>query len=237
MVAEVFPALPDSDEAMTIAIVNDDPEEANLAQMEIVEAGYQPLLIGGSYQRVDDLATIIARDAQGAFCDHRLSYHGFANFNGASLVASLYDLKIPSVLVTQFTMDIDNSIRLWRRKIPALLKRTETNPSSIKQGIQACRTELRGVIASSRKAYPSLIRVEAIRKIDHEKTVDVIVLNWDPHQAVSFPLKLVPEELRSKIVRDARLFADVNIGATNGSELFFENIMLAPDPDPNDGLA
>lgn len=92
-----------------IAIVDDDKELAETTAWDVEDAGYKPLLFfEGDFKNVNELASRIISEAQGAVCDHRLMNSGLANFYGAELVATLYDLKIPSLLITQY-IDIDAS--------------------------------------------------------------------------------------------------------------------------------
>lgn len=226
-------------EGTRVAIVDDDADEAEMAVMEVVEAGFEPFVIskGRHYDAVDELAAVIQEHAQAAICDHRLRPRGLANFDGAQLAAKLFDLKIPNLLITQFLMDAGVSIRQYRAKIPVLLSRAEVNSSSIKQGLQRCVSEMKGEVISERKPHQSLVRVEEVREEAGEAVVDAVVLNWNPHQAVRFPRVLVPEHLHPALGPDVWLLAMVNVGADKPEDLFFKDMSLAPEPDPDDGLA
>ncbi|HEY9862999.1 MAG TPA: hypothetical protein V6D21_02350 [Candidatus Obscuribacterales bacterium] len=230
----VLQALPDK----TIAIVDDDPELAEITGWDIEEAGYKPFLLDNRhFHNVNELVSLIRENAQGAVCDHRLSNSGFANFYGAELVAALYDLRFPSVLITQYTkIDTSFSIRKWRHKIPILLSREDANASSIAKGIEDCTLELSGKIPSTRKSYRTIVRVTSIDEESHESVVDAFVPGWNPHEAVRFPASLVPENLRDALQPNVRLFAHVNIGAEKPDDLYFEKFELAPEPEENDGL-
>ncbi|MCO5799696.1 MAG: hypothetical protein HEQ31_24115 [Dolichospermum sp. OL03] len=222
-----------------IAIVDDDPGLAEETSWDIEAAGYKPffLLHNKHFHNVNELVSLIRENTQGAVCDHRLSNSGFANFYGAELVAALYDLKFPSLLITQYTeMDTSFSIRKWRHKIPVLLSRGEANASSIAKGIEDCTLELSGKIPSTRKSYRTIVRVTSIDEESHEPVVDAFVPGWNPHKAVRFPASLVPENLRDALQPNVRLFAHVNIGAEKSDDLYFEKFELAPEPDENDGL-
>lgn len=223
-----------------IAVVDDDKELAEATAWDIEEAGYEPfLLFEGCFTDVNKLASHIKKNTEGAVCDHRLSNSGLANFYGAELVAALYDRKLPSLLITQYTeMDTSLSIRKWRRKIPVLLSREQANASSIAKGIEISRSELNGNILSSRKPYRTIVRITNIDEESHEPVVDAFVPGWNPHKAVRFPASLVPEQLQYILSKpNVRLFAHVNIGAEKSDDLYFERFELAPEPDENDGLA
>jgi hypothetical protein len=223
-----------------IAIVDDDKGLAEATAWDIQEAGYEPFfLVEGYFTDVNELASRIAENAQGAVCDHRLSNSGLANFSGAELVAALYDRKLPSLLISQYIeMDTSLSIRRWRRKIPVLLSRDEADASSISKGIEDCRLELRGDIPSTRRPHRTIVRITNIDKASNERVVDAFVPGWNPHKAIRFPASLIPEEIRDDALKPGvRLFAHVNIGADKSDDLYFDKFELAPEPDDDDGLA
>jgi hypothetical protein len=224
-----------------IAIVDDDKSLAQTTAWDVEEAGYKPFLLKNEhFHNVNELVSVIREQAQGAVCDHRLSNSGFANFYGSQLVAALYDLKIPSVLITQYTeMDTSFSIRKWRHKIPVLLSREETNAVNIAEGIAICQSELCGKIPSTRKSRRTIVRITNIDEEAHESVVDAFVPSWNPHRAVRFPASLIPENLRDLLKPNItiRLFAHVNTSAEKSDDLYFEKFELAPEPDEDDGLA
>ncbi|MBW4576087.1 MAG: hypothetical protein KME08_12470 [Aphanothece sp. CMT-3BRIN-NPC111] len=221
-----------------IAIVDDEENLAEATSWEVEEAGFKPwVIVENSFIQVEDLASYIAKNAQYAVCDHRLSPYGLANFYGSELVAILYDFKIPSILITQYTdMDIDVSIRKHRRKIPIILDRENVNSLSLKTGIEDCILEINGRISRQRKPYRTLVRVEGISEEAGEKVIDAIIPGWNPRRAVRFPASIIPEALHSKLATDVRLVAHVNIGANSSEDLYFDKFELAPEPDDIYGL-
>lgn len=221
-----------------IAIVDDDKDLAARTAWDVEEAGYQPFLLTNEhFHNVNELASRIIENSQGAVCDHRLSNSGFANFFGAELVAALYDRKFPSLLITQYT-EMDTSIRKWRHKIPILLSREEADASTISKGIAICKSELCGKIPSTRKSRRTIVRITNIDEEAPESVVDAFVPSWNPHRAVRFPASLIPENLRDLLEpnKTIRLFAHVNTSAEKSDDLYFEKFELAPEPDEDDGL-
>lgn len=224
----------------TIAIVDDDEGWAEETELELKDAGFKSLaIVEGSYKKAEQLALYIANNAQYAICDHRLAPYGLANFYGSELVAILYDFKIPSILITQYTdMDIDVSIRKYRSKIPVLLSREEVSASNLERGIEDCISELAGKVLSTRKPHRTIVRITNIDRESGEDVVDAFVPGWNPHKAVRFPASLIPGEIRDDALKPGvRLFAHVNIGADKSDDLYFDKFELAPEPDDDDGLA
>jgi len=223
-----------------IAIIDDDKREAEVAELEAEVAGFEPFIVeGGPFRRIEDLTNLISSTAQAAICDHRLAHSGFANFSGARLVARLYDLHIPAILISQYAeMDNGISIRACREKIPVLLNRDETDAISIARGIEYCVNELRGQIANTRKPHRTLLRIVGLEKEAGEKVIDVIIPSWNPHRAVRLPATLLPKSIsKSHLKMGERLFAKINIGAEKASELYFKDFEAATELDIDDGLA
>ncbi|QLE59519.1 hypothetical protein FD725_24735 [Nostoc sp. TCL26-01] len=223
-----------------IAIIDDDKDLAELTALQVDAAGYEPYLLEDDrhFYQVSDLVSLIKENTQCAVCDHRLMKSGFANFYGAELVANLYDLKFPSLLITQYTeMDTSFSIRKWRHKIPVLLSRDKADASSIAKGIEDCNLELSGKIPSTRKPRRTIVRITNIDEESHERVIDAFVPSWNPYKAVRFPASLIPENIRVVLKPNIRLFAHVNTGAEKSDDLYFEKFELASEPDEDDGLA
>jgi CheY-like chemotaxis protein len=197
------------------------------------------VIISGNrhFYKPEDLAKEIESQADVALCDHRLRPGGLADFDGAELAATLFERSIPAVLITQYYMDSDVSIRRWRRKVPVLMKRADVDPMKVKEGLLRCEAEIGGLPPKDRKPYEALVHVDEVRNESGEKVIDVMVTNWDPHQAVRLPMSLVPQNLHADLSSGMWLLAKVNVGAERPEDLYFEDIRLAPDPDPHDGLA
>lgn len=223
-----------------IAIVDDNADDAETAKLELSQAGFKSVVISGDhhfYQAEQLAQKIVESQAHAAVCDHRLRLGGLADFDGAELAATLFEWKIPSVLVTQYYMDSDVSIRRWKRKVPVLMRRVDINPVKIKEGIRRCKAEIDGYTPKDRKPYEALVHVDEVKNESGEKVLDVMVTNWDPNQAVRLPMSLAPSNLHEHIFSGVWLLASVNIGAERSEDLYFDNIRLAPDPDPHDELA
>jgi hypothetical protein len=107
------------------------------------------------------------------------------------------------------------------------------DPKTIRAGLQNCVREIRGFVPSERKPHRALVRID---ELDGNR-VTAFVPQWNPLQAVYFLDSLIPEHLRNDLVAGRHFTAMVNIGAKDADELFFEDFVLAPEPDPNDGLS
>jgi hypothetical protein len=219
-----------------VAIIDDDEKEIDIAVWQIEDAGLEPVVIKGPFDKIDDLIVKIMSSAQAALCDHRLNPYGYATFNGASLVAKLYEHKVPAILITQYNeMDTAVSIREWRRHIPVLLPRHQATSDTIIKGLKRCLSELFDNIAVNRKPHRVLLRIDNLTQDGGERVIDAFLPGWDFQRAVRFPASLIQGEIEPQVGQ--YLFAKVNIGSAEPDELFFCDFEVAPEPEEDDGLA
>ena len=216
-----------------VKIIDDDEDSALPSKYLVEDLGYEAELItNGSYHSVEELTQKILSDTRkiAVLCDNRLTHGAFANFDGSALVASLYGHKIPSILLTQFSsIDIDTSIRRYRRWMPVMLARSDASMTSVADGLEFCFRELEGFISHSRMPHRTLIEAVGCSTDGKEAVLDAFVPGWDPETAVRFPLSLIQDEdTRYRTIATvqadqiAYLFAEVNIGATRQEDLFFD---------------
>jgi len=228
-----------------VAIINDDPAERDIWSLQIEEAGYQPLVIqqptGGFFANVQQLVAEVEGQAKWAVCDHRLSPRGMAQFVGAEAVAALNQRRhTPALLVTTWSkIDVDVSIRLYRSNVPIMLSADEfQDPGNIQFQLNACfREVVERQVPLHRVARKTLVRIETRTTETNVEVVDAVIPGWNPNTKIRFPLALIEDRLHEH-VRDGAFFsAYVNRGAEREEDLFLERFELAPEVNPNDGLA
>lgn len=210
-----------------VAIIDDNSNDAQLEELWVEEAGLKPIVMKGPFKTVSELLDMVQKvGADSAICDHRLG-HGYAGFKGAEAVAGFYSRRIPAILITQFLdMDIDTSIRKWRQKIPALLRRDNANEETVCKALMDTVRELKGDVPQHRRSHRALIRVQ---EVIEDLTIDALIPQWNPNRAVRFPIDLVRDDLRQFVKAGARFIAEVNTGALSAVDLFFADFELAPD--------
>lgn len=188
--------------------------------------------IADTFENLDEMAKRIAERSQAAICAHRLGTLDGKTLYGAQLVAALYDLKIPALLVTQYS-DIDKhmSIRKWKDKVPIVLHPREFEIDTIQEYLEVCAMELQGQPPEYRIPYRVLLRVHNVESAGEETAVDVEVGCWDHYHVVRLPLSLIPEHIHADIWCGAWLYADVNIKARYQEDLYFRNIELTSEPE------
>jgi len=99
-----------------------------------------------------------------------------------------------------------------------------------------CVAEIEKGKRDDRTAQRTLLQVKDVDTVKETPVVDAIVHGWNHSSAVRFPLSLVREEDRSKVLPGVTLSAITNLRATQQADLYFLDVMLAEDVDPNDGL-
>jgi hypothetical protein len=92
-------------------------------------------------------------------------------------------------------------------------------------------------IPSHRVALRSLVHVEERTTESGIQVVDAVIPGWNPNTKVRFPLDLIAHDLWDAVRAGAYFIAFVNRGAEKEEDLFLERFELAPEVDPNDGLA
>ncbi len=206
-----------------LMIVEDDESTRDSLGETVEEIDISPDKIEGPLGTLDSFLSDQVDDTDAFIFDHQLKQSGYALFNGAEAVAELYKRNRPSMLCTTWTnADID-SIRLYRRYIPSLIHSDEINPDRIAEELEICINEFKSQFRPSREPIKTLVRIEAVDNDQTPKMVYAVVPGWNAKEAIRFPLKLVPQCIRNDIKADVRLWAQVNLGAEDHTELFLDS--------------
>jgi len=224
-----------------VAVIDDEQLNADTTAGVVSDASLKPVVISrdaGQFPSVSDLLEMVqSARCEAVICDHRLSTKGLAQFTGAQFVSQLYQQHIPAVLLSTFAaIDKDDSIRRYRSEIPLVMARSELAPESLVKGLEYCRDELEGHVAPERQPWRTVVRIVDVLHDVNQGVVDAVLHNWNPNSAVRFPLEVVdnPEvasALQADFSGELRVFARVNIGCRDESELFFGGFEVAPEPD------
>ena len=223
-----------------IAIIDDEESSAWPSKALVEDLGYNVEVISeGNYTTTQQLATeLVGRSNKiGVICDHRLTHGGFADFYGSELAADLYKMHIPAILLTQFSdIDVDTTIRQYRRWLPVMLARHDLTMDSIQAGLNLCMNELGGNIMHSRVPHRTLVEVTRSYKDGDELVAEALIPGWNTERYIRFPMALMGKAELERTCsltergETAYLFAEVNIGAGIADELFFENFEWADVP-------
>lgn len=218
--------------ALRVAVIDDDPLEARAVAADVSALGFEPIIVESSDGSVQETAQQISQLADVALIDHRLSYGGWANFDGATLAEALAEINFPAVLITMFkSLDAAGSIRRRRARIPAVLGRDEIEPATLAAALALAQREVAGQQPTERRPYWALLEVEAVDGSGDSKFVDASIPQWRSQHAIRFPLEMVPQQLREGLRRGDSLLAQVNINADDDDDIFITDIQEGPEPD------
>lgn len=221
-----------------IAIVDDDRHAAEVTSELLAEIGLRPTVLEQDFDEVAGLVDAVRDAAPAAVIDHRLSTYGKAPFDGATAVAALFDVRWPAVLLTQYVMDADTSIRRWRAKIPVVLTRDNADGAAVERAVDVCRDEFQGKFSPIRRPRRTLVRIEGRTREGDFEVADALIPGWNPGRAVRFPIDVIEDPaLRDEVAPGVRFFAYVNVGSRSYEDVYLASFELAPPLDPEDGLA
>jgi hypothetical protein len=165
--------------------------------------------------------------------DHRLYERGdYATYCGAQAVAESYRYGVGGIVLTAYEPnDADNSLRLSRRWIPALLHSRELTRETLRAALLMADKEVREhQVPIERIPHRTVMTVKSIESRGTSKVVKVMMIQWDTVKEVGFPLDLVPKKLQAAVKSGSMLIAEVNIEAARQEDLYFDKFEL-PDPD------
>ncbi len=211
-----------------VMVIDDQPDARDTMALKIEDADLEPIFPKHHFKSIDECLETV-RTADAAIFDHHLSPGNLANFDGAEVVAQLYQQRFPSLLVTKFAeSDVDN-IRPLRKNIPVIIPSGEATPEAITDGFQQCLNEFENRYLPERRSWRTLLEIEEINK--ESNLVYAIIPGWNPNEAIRFPLVMFPENLRSLVVENAYFFAKINVGATHQNQLYFQDFEIAEKPE------
>lgn len=208
-----------------VVIVDDDQSVRRAYQFSVEELGIAPVLEDGPLPgQLNDYVTAATRKADAAICDHHLRVKNYSGFNGAELVAGLYQAGFPAILCTKWEEAHIDDLRRYRRYIPVLLKPDQLTPATITQALTVCIQELSGTLLPSRRLWRAVIRIEDVDPPNaRDRFVFVVIPSWNHNEVVRLRLADVRPEIMGKFAPGARLHALVNLSASSQEQLFFEN--------------
>ena len=204
-----------------VMVVDDNEDARKALSLHITDANLEPILKENPLSSIDEFLIDTKNQVDAIVCDHKLTQGGYANFNGAEIVANCYKEHVPALLCTAWSKADIDSMRRYLRYIPVLLSTSEVEPDVIVKGIECCLKEFKKEFPPNRIPIQTLIRIEDRDNDQKPSIIYCVVPGWNPNEVVRFPLDLVNEELQDLVLPDNRFFAKVNIGAEIESELYF----------------
>ncbi len=210
-----------------VTVVDDDAEDRDALVEELADYGFVSEIITGHYasdikRMVDD---VVAHGSDLVICDYKLQPQRLASFSGAELVAQLYSLKIPSILLTMYKSPARVDILRLKDRIPLVVGRDEFDQEKLPTYLDVCKNEIDGNPIDSRQPHRVVIRVEDVRFVNkHDFVCDVVIPSWRPGHAVTIPKECFNENIQKSIKAGNRYLGYVNIDAINEDDLYLTSI-------------
>jgi len=220
----------------SVAVIDDDPRDARTMTNPLIDAGYRTATISDfdPAQDADAFLAELADHYDALICDHVLSGRSTVRFTGAELVCKANrraGRPLPSVLISSHVQtDQTGSIRRWREGIPVVLEKSDLS-EEIVSALDFTLDELSGNVSRERRAFPTPIEILGIQPDGEVPAARVVVVGWNIETPVWMPLQPILEAtgLRPDKLPGRWLEAEVNCHAQAAADLFYRDIILAPD--------
>jgi hypothetical protein len=202
-----------------VAIVDDTAGVRKAFSYPVQDLDLTPVMEAGPLPDLDASVRRLTSQAQAALCDFQLRVSNYAAFDGAQLVARLYEASMPAVLCTRFEKSSIDEIRRFRPLIPCLLTPNELSDVSLAKGFETCLREFRNEYAEDRRAWRTLIRVQNVEG----HYAYLFVPAWSSSEGLRLLLSDLPGDFAAKLRPGFRCHAQVNLGAVKQEDLYFTN--------------
>lgn len=222
------------DGLQTVAVLDDDADQANTVRFQLEDVGMQPDIVDlEDVPTLDRAIKVLQGRVNAVLCDVQLNnLHGGIEFHGAELVAELVAVHgMPCVLTTGFIQDVGMLVRPHRSRIPVLLTREEIeDPAALVDGFSRCRREILHGPNLERQTRRVPLFVERVGTFDTGVALDARVGGWLHKSPMRFPARMLGEKYDDRETAQHLVgkvfFARVNLGAEREPDLYFE------DPEP-----
>jgi CheY-like chemotaxis protein len=207
-----------------VGVVDDSADTRDTISDELKDAHVVPMPFDGPFTSLNELLETVHAEVDAVVCDHHLSPRNYAPCTGAEAVGQWYQNHFPSVLVTRYEKAEIEEIRLFRRRIPALIRSDEASPDNIVKGLELCIGEFNNHFIPARKPWPNMFRIDDVEEASNPIQVYVVIPGWNSEEAIRLPLEMFPGDLRQHVKPDERFFAVINLGAEKQEDLYFDAI-------------
>jgi CheY-like chemotaxis protein len=209
-----------------VGIVDDKSDVRKIMAISVSEADLTPVVEDGPLPPLEQFVTSSIKKSDAIICDYKLNLGKYSQFNGAEAVARFYELKQPALLCTTWGKAEIDAMRVYRRKIPILVRTDDINPDTIAKGFEYCIREYKNDFSPVRKPWRTLVRIEEVDDQMFPPMFFVVLPGWYSSDKIRLPIDIIPPELREKINPGVRFHAQVNKGTEDQDDLYFDNIEI-----------
>ena len=215
-----------------IAIYDDQDDSRETTAEYVYDAGFTPIPIDSPiYDLEECIKHLYKFDA--ALVDHRLSPGNFGEYEGAQVVSELYKKKKPALLITAWAEGDPEAIQPYKRHLPNVIKKDDENLiEGIIQGFDNCVNEINDFYTLERNPVKTIMVIASNYNEETDlKRVNAFLPSWNPYEGITFPVEIIPIDLRKHLKQDVCFSVFSNTGAKSQHDLFFYDFALAPEPD------
>ncbi|GAA4945559.1 hypothetical protein GCM10023205_01520 [Yinghuangia aomiensis] len=219
-----------------VLVLDDDEYDAEAAVCALEDAEFDATALSRNERGVgvDEFLATECAEFDALVCDHVLNSSAWFGFAGAELVSranSRPGRPLPAVLVTSHrNTDETGAISRWRAGIPVVVDKPDLT-EEIVPALEYTVRELRGEFREERRRFTTPIEVLDVFDGPGPRQARVVVVGWHLTKSVYMPLDPVLEAtgLRPHELRGRWLEAKVNCYATRADDLYYTDIVVAPD--------
>ncbi|MBI3920225.1 MAG: hypothetical protein HY318_02310 [Armatimonadetes bacterium] len=205
-----------------VLVVDDEPGSRDGFSESIEDLGLDVVCEPGPMDDPDSFIASLCGKADAVLSDFRLRVIGhYSNFDGDRLVATCYQHQIPALLCSSFTDASTVIDRSLMRFIPVFLPTTTPQPEDIEAGFIRCVEEFAGNLPPSRRPWRTLIHIHDVDD-SMEGLFHVILPGWNVREKIPLWRDHLPANIQPLVQPGKWLHAQVNIGAEEYQDLYFD---------------
>lgn len=214
-----------------VTIVDDDPLAREEIAMWVEKAGWSARPLDRRYGAdVDGLV----REAESAtnivICDQNLNAHSYLATTGIEVAKRLLAHHVPTVLISQNLSEVSRY-----DSILPVISRMDLGKAKLNSALKLGRTNTFEASDFLHRFYRSIIEVSSIDAT--KNIVNFIVTGWPSDEPVAVEQRWIPETLHEHLAPGALFLAQARLHARKPDDMVLRDFELAPEPDPDDGLA
>jgi CheY-like chemotaxis protein len=205
-----------------VGVVDDNPAAREGYTYTLEDAELVPHEEIGPLGDLNSLLKRVASEVDAVLCDFHLRHSNYATFDGAELAAGFFQKSVPTVLCTRYEEADLDTLRKFRHEIPALIKPDDLTPDSLFEALALAIREIEGDPVPERRLWRTQIHIAEVLPPD-EPYFFVGLPGWTSSDVIRLRKDSLPPGLVDRLQEDARWHAQVNIGAVDASDLFFQD--------------
>lgn len=212
------PVLHAGREVLRVVPVDDEDRVLREYQRTIGDAELEPVPIAAPLNDVVEMSEHLQLSADAVLCDHRLVRQPFGAYTGAALAAACNARGLPAVLCTNWDREAMLDIRPQLRWLPAKLRPSQLEPSTLRAALETCLEELVSGPPPERELWQTLVRFGTVDR--QRNRADYLIPAWDGEHSFQMRLSELPVALETAVESEFRCLADVNLGAEHPDDVF-----------------